>query len=83
VTLTGSLDAFSFNSMLGDASWNLAITVVSSNGAKLSKADHYPFSASFVGDAACHNVADAFEPAVQDLTTKLIADPGFPALLKD
>ncbi|MCF3945558.1 hypothetical protein AiwAL_05905 [Acidiphilium sp. AL] len=82
VTLTGRIDKFSFDSMFEEGSWNLAITVVSSNGAKLSVSNKYDFAASFVGDAACHNVSDALEPAVQALIRKLVSDPGFAALLK-
>ena len=83
VTLTGQIDQFSFNSMIGDASWDIGLTVASTNGKKLAVSESYPFHASYVGDAACHNVADAFEPAVEALTSKLVADPGFPALLKN
>jgi hypothetical protein len=83
VTLTGNIDQFSFNRIFGKARWDLGLTVVSSNGAKPTVSESYPFHASYVGDAACHNVAYAFEPAVEALTGKLVSGHGFPALLKN
>jgi hypothetical protein len=81
ITLTGEIDHFDFNSMIGSGNWQLGVTITSSNGKSLAVLDNYSFHSSFVGDAACHDVADAFEPAVQSLTEKLVSDPGFPALL--
>lgn len=83
VTLTGSLTTFNFNSMIFGGNWQLAETVTSSNGKSLSVSKEYNFHTSFVADAACADVASAFEPAVQALNQKLISDPGFPALLKN
>lgn len=82
VSLTGQITKFSFDSMMGDGSWDLAVTLTSSNGQKLAASVSYPFGASFVGDAACHNVADAFEPAVQALVKNAVSNPNFPTLLK-
>lgn len=82
VTLTGSLTTFEFNSMIGNGNWQLAETVTSSNGKSVSISNRYDFHASYTADAACDDVANAFEPAVQALNQKLISDPGFPALLK-
>jgi hypothetical protein len=83
VTLTGKLEKFSFNSMIGFGNWDLAVTLTSSNGHSVSVENNYGFSASYAGDAACHNVADAFEPAVQALIQKVVSNPDFPALLKN
>lgn len=83
VTLTGQITDFGFNSMIGDGYWQLGLGVSSSNGKSLAINNRYDFASSFTGDAACHNVADAFEPAVQALMTKLVSDPTFPDLLKN
>jgi hypothetical protein len=40
------------------------------------------YKSSFDGMAACHQAANAFAPAVQDLINKAITDPKFASLLK-
>lgn len=82
VTISGEITRFDFSSMIGDGNWNFGITLKSSNGHSLSVSEDYHFAASFVGDAACHNVADAYAPAVQALVQKVVKEPGFAALLK-
>lgn len=82
VTISGKITQFSFSSMMGDGAWDFGVTLTSSNGQSLSVSKDYHFAASFVGDAACHNVADAFAPAVQALVEKAVEDPRFPLLLK-
>jgi hypothetical protein len=79
VTLTGSLTGFDFDSFGG--SWQLSETVTSSNGKSVSVTNQYEFHTSYLAEAACNDVANAFEPAVQALNQKLVSDPGFPALL--
>ncbi|MDE1906816.1 MAG: hypothetical protein KGH75_10260 [Rhodospirillales bacterium] len=81
VTISGEITRFDFSSMIGDGTWNFGITLNSSNGHSLSVSEDYHFAASFVADAACHNVADAYAPAVQALVEKAVNDPGFAALL--
>jgi hypothetical protein len=81
VTLSGSVTGFNFDSMGGN--WQLSETITSSNGKSLSVTNEYEFHTSYLAEAACNDVANAFEPAVQALNQKLITDPGFPALLKN
>lgn len=80
VSLTGVLTNVSSGSTSG--TWEISITVNSSNGKSLSADEHYDFHTSFSAVSACHNVADAFQPAVQSLIGKVIASPDFKALLK-
>ena len=82
VTISGEITRFDFSSMIGDGNWNFGVTLKSSNGHSLSVSEDYHFAASFAGEAACHNVADAYAPAVQALVQKAVKEPGFPALLK-
>ncbi len=78
VTLTGNLDAIDFSSASG--SWNLSLTVKSSNGRTLIALENYPFTTSFSGQTACNQTAQALMPAVQNLVGKVVGSPDFVAL---
>ncbi len=80
VTLTGSVDKLAFSSI--NSFWDINLTVTSSTGRYVSVVEHYRFPGSWTGVSACKNVADSFFPAVQDLLQKLIASPGFLALIR-
>lgn len=82
VTISGEITRFGFSSMIGGGHWNFEITLKSSNGHSLTVSEDYHFAASYSGDAACHNVADAYAPAVQALVEKAVKEPGFAAMLK-
>ena len=41
----------------------------------------YEFSTNWVGDKACQQVAQAFEPAVEKLIKKIVEHPEFPSLV--
>ena len=79
VTLTGNLDAIDYSSMNG--SWNLALTVKSSNGRSMSVSEQYAFTSSWYGETACNQTAQALMPAVQNLVGKIVRSPDFVQLL--
>ncbi len=79
ISLTGNLDAIDFSSSSG--SWNLALTVKSSNGKSLSISENYPFTTSFYGETACNQTAQALMPAVQNLVGKIVRSTEFIALV--
>jgi hypothetical protein len=76
----GKINALSFSSFGGY--WQIDMTLNSSNGKSMDTSEQYSFHSSYLGDAACHDVADAFEPAVQALIAAIIADPRFPSLIR-
>jgi hypothetical protein len=80
VQLTGQLDNIDFSSMSG--SWNLGLTIASSNGRSLSMTEKYAYTSSFYGETACNQTAQALMPAVQDLIGKVVSSPDFSTLLK-
>lgn len=80
VTLAGNVDAIAFSSTAG--SWDITLTVRSSNGHSATATEHYDFHTSFTAVSACHDSADAFQPAVQALIGKLVASPDFRSLLQ-
>jgi hypothetical protein len=78
--LTGRLDTIGFSSVGG--TWNLGLTVKSSNGRSMSVAEEYSYKSSYYGETACNQTAQALMPAVQDLIAKVVQSPEFPTLLK-
>lgn len=80
VVLTGVVDDLKFGSMGG--TWDITLTLRSSDGKSMKAAEHYEFHTSYTAGSACHNVADAFQPAVQGLVGKVVAAPEFRTLLK-
>jgi hypothetical protein len=81
IIIRGAINELKFSSSSG--TWDIALTVVSSNGKSLTVAEHYDFHTSYSAVSACHNAADAFQPAVQSLVGKVIAAPDFRSLLKN
>lgn len=79
VTLTGNLDAIDFSS--GSGSWNLALTVKSSNGRSMTASEQYAFTTSFYGETACNQTAQALMPAVQNLIGKIVRSSEFVSLM--
>ncbi|WP_105169604.1 hypothetical protein [Pseudoalteromonas sp. T1lg23B] len=79
VTLTGTLNSIDFSSASG--SWDIAMTVESSNGQSLSVSESYSFTSSFYGETACNQTAQALMPAVQNLIGKIVANENFPKLI--
>ena len=73
VTLTGNITQLEFSSMSG--TWDIALNLASSNGKTLAASEHYEFHTSYTATSACHNVADALQPAVQALIGKVAATP--------
>jgi len=79
VTLTGNLDNIDFSSNSG--TWDLSLTIKSSNGKVLSVSETHSYKTSFYGETACNQTAQALMPAIQDLISKIIEHPEFPLLI--
>ena len=80
VTLTGHLEQMHFQTF-SKASWELQMTLASSNGRRLAIAEDYAFNWHFVGDSACREAATAMALAVQSLVRKAVQHPEFAGLL--
>jgi len=81
ITIMGRLDAIDFSSF-AEASWNIGLTVTSSNGQSFSVFEDYRYPSSLDGAIACNATAQALMPAVQNVIGKVIRHPNFPALLR-
>lgn len=84
VTITGVVDKVSFSSSKGffQGEWVLALTVLSSNGNRVSAVEQYDFDSAYLGDKGCQKTADALVPATQNLIKRIVNDPGFKDLFK-
>lgn len=79
VTLTGNLDKIHFSSVTG--TWELVLTVNSSNGSSTTVAETFDYTTSYFGAVACDQTAQALMPAVQNLIERLVTSPDFPRLI--
>lgn len=80
VSIGGRIDKLSFSS-ISPASWEIDMTLTSSNGHSLQVENSHRFDTSWDAWSACKNVADAFAPAVQGTLSKAVNDPRFKTLL--
>lgn len=79
VVLTGHLHSADFSSMGG--TWNLELSLRSSNGRSMQVREQYSYTTSFVGETACNQTAQALMPAVQNLIGRIVGAPEFVALV--
>ncbi|MGH6978975.1 MAG: hypothetical protein ACRED4_06765 [Brevundimonas sp.] len=76
-SISGRIDAVDLNT-LGTGSWSLTMTLTSSaDPTGYQVATVFPFSSSFSAVSACKNASAAFGPAVNDLISKAVSNPGF------
>lgn len=83
VLLTGRVTRLEFSSTRGltGGSWNIDLTLTSSNGKSMAVSEYYEFSSGFAAQEACRNTAEAFSRAVQNLVGKTVRAPTFASLL--
>jgi len=83
VILAGTVNRLEFSSArgLGGGSWDIEITLSSSNGRSLRASESYVFESGFRGRKACNRTAEAFMPAVQNIIRKMLSSPGFKPLV--
>lgn len=84
ITLTGRVTRLGFSSTraVTGGSWDIDLTIMSSNGSNMKVTEHYEFPSGFMADTACKQTADAFTPAVQNLVGKVVRSPEFRALVR-
>lgn len=83
VRLEGALTRVEFSSSASVVKgyWELALALVSSNGASMSTEVRYDFDSGFNGVTACNNTSQALAQATQALIRKIAADPRFATLV--
>jgi len=79
--LSGTLKSLSFSSV-SPANWNITMNIQSNHSEGYDVSVKYPFDTSWDAYSACHNVATAFGPAVQELLKQVVNHPDFSSLVK-
>jgi hypothetical protein len=84
VTLTGTINKLEFSSSRGltGGTWEIDMTLRSSNGGSMKVMEHFEFPSGFIATTACKQTAEAFAPAVQNLVGKSVRSPEFRALVR-
>lgn len=84
VTLTGTVNKLEFSSSRGltGGTWDIDVTLNSSNGKTMAAFEHYEFESGFIADTACKQTAEAYMPTVQNLIGKIVRSPEFKSLLQ-
>lgn len=84
IVLSGIVNKLEFSSSRGltGGSWDVDVTLNSSNGKTMMAAEHYEFESGFVADTACKQTAEAYMPTVQNLIGKIVRSPEFKGLLQ-
>ncbi|WP_254618733.1 hypothetical protein [Vibrio metschnikovii] len=77
--INAEIESIKFSSF-SPASWDIAMSVSSSNSPGYSVSVNYGFDTSWDAYSACKNVAHAFGPAVQALLGKVVTHPQFSSL---
>ena len=84
VSLTGTVTKLAFSSSRGltGGSWDIDLTLTSSNGKSMSTSEHYEFESGYIAETACKQTAEAYMPAVQNLVGKVVQSPEFKGLVQ-
>lgn len=82
IKISGLIDKLDFNSNIGAGKWIIDANVTSTTSKGYSVKSTYRFSTNFVADKACQQVAQAFEPAVEEFINKVLTHPEFSTLTK-
>ena len=84
ITISGTINKLEFSSAraLTGGSWDIDLSLSSSNGKTMRTAEHYEFESGYSATTACKQTAEAYLPAVQDLIGKTVRAPEFKTLLK-
>lgn len=81
-TLIGDLRKATYDFELTEGTWDLELTLISSNKQTLTVGERYAFRTSTNRELACQQAADALQPAVQNLITKVVQSPRFADLVR-
>ena len=80
IVVHGRLEKVDFNTKPGNGKWSLKMAISSKTNPGFTVDSTYEFSANWMWMGACHQVAQTFVPAVQQLISKAISDPRFKQL---
>jgi len=81
ISISGTIESLDFNSNIGAGKWVIKTRVESSVSQGYVVEAIHEFSTNWVADKACQQVAQAFEPAVESLISKIVNHADFKGLV--
>ncbi|MBV0934709.1 hypothetical protein [Marinobacterium weihaiense] len=82
IKISGAIEKLDFNSNIGAGKWMINAKISSPKSQGYTVQSTYDFSTNFVADKACQQVAQAYEPAVENFINQIVTHPGFSSLAK-
>ncbi len=82
VKISANIDKIYGSTMIGNAYWEITVTLKSSNGVSYTVKSKYNYESSFTAYSACSEMQRSFVPAVQKLIQDIIKNPKFKDLIR-
>lgn len=80
--ISGNLNKIYGSTMLGNAYWEINVTVSSTNGKSITVNTKRDYPSSYLASTACNNMGTSFEPTVNQLVSDILNHKDFPELIK-
>jgi len=80
--VTGHLEKVYGSSMLGNAFWQISITISSNNGKSIKVDTTRDYPSSYLASSACNNMATSFAPTIRQLIADIINHKDFKTLIE-
>jgi hypothetical protein len=81
LTITGNVDKVYGSSVIGNAYWEVSVTINSTNGKSIKVNTKRDYPSAFVANTACNNMATSFSPTIKQLINDIINHKDFHSLL--
>ena len=79
--ISGNVNKVYGSSMLGNAYWEINVTVTSTTGKSITVNTKRDYPSSYLATTACNNMGTSFSPTIKQLIGEIINHKDFPTLL--
>lgn len=79
--ISGNVNKVYGSSMLGNAYWEINVTVASTTGKSITVNTKRDYPSSYLATTACNNMGTSFSPTIKQLIGEIINHKDFPTLL--
>lgn len=81
LTITGNVEKVYGSSVIGNAYWEVSVTIKSTNGKSIKVDTKRDYPSAFIANTACNNMATSFSPTIKQLINDIISHKDFPSLI--
>ncbi|MDY0322127.1 MAG: hypothetical protein RBR23_10365 [Arcobacteraceae bacterium] len=81
LTISGNIEKIYGSSMIGDAFWEVSVTIKSSNGKSIKVDTKREYPSAVLAYTACNNMASSFSPTIKQLVNDIINHKDFKSLI--